>query len=164
MVTPATAVLRIYLDTCCLQRPFDDQTQPRIRVETEAVLAILAAVQAGEVEMVNSEALEYEIDRIPDEQRCYEALALLSLAAERLVISEAVEQMAEFLETKGIQPMDAIHLALASSHRLDHFVTTDDALLRKARYVHLNVGQCPFLNYYRSSIHERQAGTHARTE
>ena len=34
--------MRIYLDSCCLQRPLDDQTQPRIRIETEAVLTILA--------------------------------------------------------------------------------------------------------------------------
>ena len=41
--------MRIYLDRCCLQRPLDDQTQPRIKVETEAVLEILASVQAGDV-------------------------------------------------------------------------------------------------------------------
>ena len=41
--------MRIYLDCCCLQRPLDDQTQPRIKVEAEAVLAILSSVQAGEV-------------------------------------------------------------------------------------------------------------------
>jgi hypothetical protein len=31
-------LLRIYLDACCLNRPFDDQTQERIRLESEAVL------------------------------------------------------------------------------------------------------------------------------
>jgi hypothetical protein len=38
--------MRIYLDMCCLKRPFDDQSQPRIRLETEAVLALLAAESA----------------------------------------------------------------------------------------------------------------------
>ncbi len=28
---------RIYLDACCLNRPFDDQTQPRIALETQAI-------------------------------------------------------------------------------------------------------------------------------
>ncbi len=59
--------MRIYLDSCSLQRPLDDQTQARIRVETEAVLAILAATQAGDIVLLNSEALEYEMWRIPDE-------------------------------------------------------------------------------------------------
>ena len=33
---------RIYLDVCCLNRPFDDQSQPRIRLESETILIILA--------------------------------------------------------------------------------------------------------------------------
>lgn len=49
--------MRLYLDNCCLQRPLDDQTHPRIRVETEAVFAMLAAVQAGDQRLVSSEAL-----------------------------------------------------------------------------------------------------------
>lgn len=36
---------KIYLDTCCLNRPFDDQTQERIRLESEAVLAILSRIE-----------------------------------------------------------------------------------------------------------------------
>jgi hypothetical protein len=35
----------IYLNVCCLNRPFDDQTQERIRLEAEAVLRILANIQ-----------------------------------------------------------------------------------------------------------------------
>ncbi len=34
--------MRIYIDCCSLQRPFDDKSQPRIAVEAEAVLVILA--------------------------------------------------------------------------------------------------------------------------
>ncbi len=70
--------MRIYLDSCCLQRHPDDQTQPRIKVETEAILAILAAVEAGRIVLLNSEALEYEMKRIPDEQRRNEVVAILA--------------------------------------------------------------------------------------
>ena len=54
--------MRIYLDVCCLQRPFDDQTQPRIRVESEAVLAVLAEVEAGSATLLTSDALEYDLN------------------------------------------------------------------------------------------------------
>jgi len=131
-------MLSIYLDTCCLQRPLDDQRQPRIRVETEAVLAVLAVVQAGEAMMVTSDVLEYEIRRIPDESRSYAAMKLLSLASKRLNVTEAVEHKAEMLERQGIHAMDALHLALASEYRIDCFTTTDDALLRKARQSELH--------------------------
>ena len=124
--------MRIYLDNCCLQRPLDDQTQPRIRVESEAVLAILASVQAGDVRLLSSEVLEFEIGRIPDEQRRSEAIAVLDLALERLLISDESQAHAEALEAQGIGAIDALHLAVASSARADYFATCDDKLLKKA--------------------------------
>ena len=57
---------RVYLDVCCLNRPFDDQTQARIRLESEATLIILAHCEQGRLEWVGSEALTWEIDKTPD--------------------------------------------------------------------------------------------------
>ncbi len=125
--------MRIYFDTCCLQRPLDDQTQPRIRVETEAVFSLLAAVQAGDLALLGSEALDYEVSCIPDEARQNEALGVLSLAAERLEVTNAGEALALSFEQQGVQPMDAIHLSLASIAKADFFCTCDDRLLRKAQ-------------------------------
>ena len=125
--------MRIYFDNCCLQRPLDDQTQPRIRVETEAVFSLLAAVQAGDLSLLGSEALDYEVSRIPDEARQTEVLALLSLAVERLEVNDAVEMLALSFEQQGVPAMDAIHLALASAAKADFFCTCDDKLLRKAQ-------------------------------
>ena len=34
--------MRVYLDNCCYNRPFDEQTQPSVRLETEAKLLIQA--------------------------------------------------------------------------------------------------------------------------
>ncbi len=56
----------IYLDVCCLNRPFDDQTQPRIRLETEAILEIISRCRTGEWKLLSSTALESEIARTPD--------------------------------------------------------------------------------------------------
>jgi predicted nucleic acid-binding protein len=138
--------MRIYLDCCCLQRPYDDQTQPRIRVETEAVFAILTGVQSGDVTLLGSEALEYELSRIPDAARRHEAMALLSLAAERLVITEDIELLSDLLEQDGIAAMDAVHLAVASCSGADFFVTCDDKLLRKSRAsTHLKRQVAPLL-------------------
>ena len=125
--------MRIYLDNCCLQRPLDDQTQPRIKVETEAVLAILASVQAGDVRLLSSEVLEFEISRIPDEQRRGEAMAVLALARERLPISDEAQAHAESLEARGLGALDALHLAVASGANADYFATCDDRLLKKAQ-------------------------------
>ncbi|WP_416674872.1 hypothetical protein [Egbenema bharatensis] len=51
------------MDTSVLNRPFDDQTQPRIALETQALRTVLQLVEAGEVELVNSAAIAYENSR-----------------------------------------------------------------------------------------------------
>lgn len=127
--------MRVYLDTCCLQRPMDDQTHPRIKVETEAVLAVLSAAQSGEIQLLSSEVLEYEIKRIPNESRRKEALAILAIAKIHLELDDEVEMLAESFEISGIHSMDAMHLAFASTVKADFFSTTDGRFLRKAQQI-----------------------------
>jgi hypothetical protein len=50
----------LYLDNCCFNRPFDDQKQIRIRIETEAKLYIQEKIISGEFELAWSYILEYE--------------------------------------------------------------------------------------------------------
>ena len=125
--------MRIYLDCCCIQRPFDDQTQPRIRVEAEAVLAILGSVQAGDISLLDSEALQYEVGRIPDDGRRGEVTAILALANEDVRITKEVEALAKALESRGLRAIDAVHLAIASVADADYFSTCDDKLLRASQ-------------------------------
>lgn len=49
-------VLRIYLNVCSLQRPFDDQRQARIRLEAEAIKVIVARAENGELEWLTSKS------------------------------------------------------------------------------------------------------------
>ena len=106
---------------------------PRIRVETEAVFAVLAAVQANELSLLSSEALQFEVSRIPDEARRTEVLSVLTLASEHLQVTDTVEALALTFEQQGVRSMDALHLALASTAQADFFCTCDDRLFRKAQ-------------------------------
>lgn len=54
--------MTIYLDNCCYNRPFDDQTQERIHLESEAVLSILKMGQMKRAVIVGSEILELEMN------------------------------------------------------------------------------------------------------
>ena len=58
--------MRIYLDTCSLQRPLDNKTELRILLESEAVLGLLAACELEGIELLSSEALLFEIERNPN--------------------------------------------------------------------------------------------------
>jgi predicted nucleic acid-binding protein len=74
-----------------------------------------------------------ELSRIPDEHRRREAIAILTLAGERLTLSEASEKLAESFAQAGLSAMDALHVALAATAGANYFVTADDKLLRRAK-------------------------------
>ncbi len=132
--------MRIYLDCCCLQLPFDDKSQPRIAVEAEAVLVILALCESGQLKLISSDALLFEIGRIPDQNRKDDALAILKIANETFELTPELEAFARRLETSGLKPLDALHLAFASASNVDYFCTCDDKFLKKAKsFTRLNI-------------------------
>lgn len=53
-------MLKVYLDTSAYNRPFDEQTQPKIFLESQAVVIILQMVETKIVDLVSSSVLEYE--------------------------------------------------------------------------------------------------------
>ncbi len=57
--------MRVYLDNCCFNRPFDDQTSLRIRIETAAKLYIQDMVRTDALELAWSYVLDYENDANP---------------------------------------------------------------------------------------------------
>jgi hypothetical protein len=128
----ALPVTTVYLDVCCLNRPFDDQSQPRVRLEAEAVLYILAACDAKQWEWVGSEAIVLEISQTPDPERRRRVQVLASRAHRRVVVGQFELARAEQLERMRFPGFDALHLACAESGGVMVFLTTDDKLLRKA--------------------------------
>jgi PIN domain len=125
----------VYLDLCSIQRPLDDQTQLRIHLEAEAVLGFIAACEAGEEELISSDALEYEAGRNPNPVRHAYALGVLSKAARIVRLSPPVEAKAHELTQAGLKPLDALHLAFATEAGAAFFCTCDDRLLRRARTI-----------------------------
>lgn len=121
--------MKIYLDVCCLCRPFDDQTSYRIRMESEAVIEILNRCMTG-WELIVSEVIEYEIEQIPDAERIEAIKCFLNYAQERVMLSEKIIERAHMFQRMGIDTFDALHLASAESVGAE-FLTTDDALIKQ---------------------------------
>jgi predicted nucleic acid-binding protein len=125
------ATMRIYMDNCCFNRPFDNQAQLRVRLETEAKLRIQERVAAGEIELAWSYILDFENAANPFEER----RTAVSLWKVRSVIDvietpELLEN-ARSLVTRGLRSKDALHVACAIEAGCEYFLTTDDALLKK---------------------------------
>lgn len=122
----------LYLDACCLNRPFDDQTSDRVRLEAEAILLILKRIETGEWQWVSSEALEFEITQTPDAERRARLILMLSGASHTVSIEEKEEKRAQELAGLGFRSFDALHLACAESGAADIFLTTDNRMIRQA--------------------------------
>ncbi len=125
--------MRIYLDTCSLQRPLDDRSQPRINIEAEAVLTLLRLVESGHLELLSSDAMVYEIDRIPNQYRKRQSHEMLKLASQFIELNAEIELQAEGFVAAGVKPMDALYLASASWAKADYFCTCDDKLLSRRK-------------------------------
>ena len=127
------AAMKIYLDTCCLNRPFDDQSQERIRLETEAVMIILARFGRKEWTWLGSQALEIEIERGPDVEAQARLKRIAEYVGQSIKIGQKELERARELENAGFSGFDAIHLACAETGAADVFLTTDDRLLKSAK-------------------------------
>jgi len=130
---------RVYLDVCALSRPFDDQTQARIRLETEAVNLILSQARLGALRLMHSAAHRVEIADLTDieERQALEKL-LAEIGTRPPGNWRNARRRAEELTQQNFGPADATHLALAEQLQAD-FVSTDDRLLKRARRARLKV-------------------------
>jgi predicted nucleic acid-binding protein len=124
--------VRLYLDMCCLKRPFDDQTQPRIRFETEAVLGLLAE-DSRRVALVRSGAHDLENDQNPLPWRAERVRAWLAERPRLEPNGDALQRRTAELMASGVRGFDALHLACAEMAGVEVFVTCDDRLLAVAR-------------------------------
>ncbi len=121
----------LYLDMCCIKRPFDDQSQPRIRLESEAVLTMLAAESAA-LRFVRSAALFLDNEQNPLPFRAARVRRWLG-AAEPVADAAAIASRADGLTNLGLKPFDALHVASAEAAAADLFVTCDDRLVAVSR-------------------------------
>jgi predicted nucleic acid-binding protein len=123
-------LVKIYLDVCCLNRPFDDLSQERIRLESEAVLTILGRLKT--LTLLRSEIVDFEISKIPDQDRKQKVMLLSSISKVNIVIDDEIKIRARELNGIGFKPLDAFHIACAEKGKADVLLTTDDHLLKKA--------------------------------
>jgi predicted nucleic acid-binding protein len=131
---------KVYLDTCCLNRPFDDQTQMRVRLEAESVLAILARIENGDWIWIGSDVLMDEIEQTPDTQKLSRTKLLSGFVQENIEIGENEVKRAKELQKEGFQVFDSLHIACAESAQADVFLSTDDRLLKLAKRVSKRLG------------------------
>lgn len=125
--------IRLYLDNCCFNRPFDDQNSIVIKLETEAKLFIQSSIKNGEFELLWSYILDYENHFNPDKGKMNQIRQWKALAVSDIEESDEIFKTIEELNSIGVTSKDALHIACAVCSEADYFLTTDYRLLKKCK-------------------------------
>ncbi len=121
--------MKIYLDNCIYNRPFDYQGQERIALETNAFIYILENIEKGFYTVVISEASVYENNKSLDEQRKIRVASYFQLAKEFVVSDGSDIERVKSLKGLGFSDIDALHIVLAEKSKADYFITCDDGII-----------------------------------
>lgn len=133
-------MLKLYLDNCCYNRPFDDLEQEKINLEANAIENIFRKHINKEVEIYKSMAIDFEISKIKSDNKrrqvedLYDAMELIEID-----YSEEIKQIAIELRQYNIKDMDSLHLAFAESNDIDYFITTDRLLINVSKRANLKI-------------------------
>ena len=123
----------IYLDNCCYNRPYDDQSLLSVSLETQAKLYVQELIRRGRLQMVNSYMLEFENSENPYELR-RQAIGVFISENESKYVSidreRDVIRLAEKIMATGVKYKDACHVACAVLSGCEYFLTTDHRLLK----------------------------------
>lgn len=125
--------MRVYLDTSVYNRLYDDQTQAKIYLETQAVLIILNLIESKQIESVNSSVLIYENQQNPFPLKQKAIERYLQKSVFKQLLSERIRQRGKQLESQGIKPIDALHVASFEASNSDYFITCDKRLLNRCK-------------------------------
>jgi len=131
--------MRIYFDCCCYNRPFDDLTQLRVRLEAEAVLAILRITQSKGWTLISSDVIELEISNMTNAIKRSKINELCHMAHERIITTDSIAVRADELQLHGIKTLDSFHVAIAEHSNVDILLTTDDKLESLASKIPLSI-------------------------
>jgi len=123
--------MRVYLDNCCFNRPFDIQSDMIVYLETKSKLSIQGMIKNKRLELVWSEILDFENNANPFEERKIKVLEWKFLAVENIEMNDSILEKARELLGFGFRQKDASHIACAIFGKVDYFVTTDKKILNK---------------------------------
>ena len=123
--------MKLYLDLCVYNRPFDYQGQDRVALETSVFIYLLEKIEYGAYILVASDALIYENHRSSDVLKSARINTYFNLAKEFIEINGTDIERSKFLKKLGFSDIDALHIALAERSDSDYFITCDDDITNR---------------------------------
>ncbi len=139
--------MKVYLDNCAYNRPFDDQSQMKIKQEAEAVLQVVNLSKNGKLIIVSSQFVMYEINCMRIVEKRDKVLNFYH-CDEYHVLNDSISKLAKYYQTFNLKTFDSLHLAAAETANADYLLTTDiDFIQNSKRFTHIVkvVNPCDFL-------------------
>jgi len=126
------AKIKIYMDNCTYNRPFDDQTQIKITLETVAKQHIQRLVIERSIDLVYSYINRFENDKNPHSANKKSINEFFKKANIYIDGSYSIniEKRAITIKESGLKTVDAFHISCAIESKCDYFITTDKPLLK----------------------------------
>ncbi len=132
--------MKIYLDNCCYNRPFDNQTHERIHLESEAILMILQRGQSGMYKILGSDVLDLEMAHMSDDVKKQRVKNLYKVTDTHIHYTEEMKERArELQQQSNIRTFDSLHIAVAEAGEADVMLTTNVKLEKISETLDLNV-------------------------
>ncbi|MBO6114406.1 MAG: hypothetical protein J6P57_05045 [Lachnospiraceae bacterium] len=125
--------MRIYLDNCCYNRPYDDQSYLMVALEAKSKIYIQELIKNKKYDLVTSYILRYECSLNPFEMRKEAIMQYIednTSAYVGIERKEEIENKAKEIMETGIHFKDACHVASAIYAGCEYFISTDKRLLK----------------------------------
>lgn len=125
--------MKIYLDNCCYGRPFDDNSNETVKLESDATLYIREKIIHNELDLVTSFMIHYENEQKPDEhqkrdiEKFFKTYRKLHIGVE---FAETLTDIVQSIMFAGIKRKDAYHIACSIFAECDYLITVDKRLLK----------------------------------
>lgn len=114
-------------------RPLDDRSERRVRLESQAFMEIADVALRGDIIIVSSDYVKFEIEQIFDPLKRKDVKGFertLSLA--NVTSNEQVVGLARMFSGEcGLNSLDALHVSAACLGDADFLLTCDDEILRR---------------------------------
>ena len=127
--------INLYLDNCCFNRPYDDQSQLVIKLETEAKIAIQERIKNGLYLLHWSYILDFENSNNPFIERKTEIKKWKELSVSDIGETDTIIDRMNKLCTLGIKTLDSLHISCSIEQNCSYFLTVDKGILKKAQYI-----------------------------
>jgi len=142
--------MKYYFDNCCFNRPYDDQTQEKIHLESESILAIIKKCKQFNYEILGSSALDLEISQITDIYKRQKVIFFYErIITGKIAYNQAIlKRVKELQEMSAIRMLDRFHLAFAENAKVDVLLTTDLRFEKACSKMNIHVKVLNPINYF----------------